>query len=92
MEDNRWIPKFLIVAIVALVFILAGIAPARRTGAVIVDKEAYEAGKTAPYLFMLRDTSVGDGYSVQYKILGCPRWETGMRNEWLEAVGLPKMY
>jgi len=92
MECNSWIPKALIVLVVVFVFILAGIAPARTTGWAVIDKGAYEVGKTAPWLFMLRDTSVVGGYVVKYKVIGCPRWEVGLRNEWLEAVGLPKMY
>jgi len=92
MENNSWIPRFLIVAVVVLVFILAGIAPAKTTQWMIVNPETFVASKDVSWLVLLRDTSVDGVYLVRYKALGCPRWEIGMRNEWLESVGLSRVY
>lgn len=94
MEINRLIPKFLMVAVAVVVFILVGIAPAQRTAWIIVSPQVYEASKNVPWLVTLRDSS--SSFSsvswVRYKAYGCPRWEIGMRNEQLESMGLPRMY
>lgn len=94
MEINHWIPKFLMVAVAVVVFILVGIAPAQRTDWIIVSPQVYEASKEVPWLVRLGEngSSFSSGFWVVYKAKGCPRWEIGMRNEQLESMGLPRMY